>query len=112
MTCPLQFTRACNMAPPLKDTNPIIRPNIDWIPSYKVFKDRVQRLAAQNLNRSTTLPAGWPSKIISERVWSGSDFKSEDDYVVKLSQEDILEIESALEFFKSKTSSHRHLSYK
>ncbi|KAK3486066.1 uncharacterized protein B0T23DRAFT_245056 [Neurospora hispaniola] len=101
MACPLQFTRACNMAPPQKDTNPIIRPDIDWIPSYKVFKKRVQRLAAQNLNRPTTLPAGWPAKITSERVWSGSDFKSEDDYVVKLSQEDILEIESALEFFKT-----------
>ncbi|KAI5293486.1 hypothetical protein KEM56_006027, partial [Ascosphaera pollenicola] len=88
------------MAPPQKDTNPIVRPEIDWIPSYKVFKERVQRLAALNLNRPTTLPAGWPAKITSERVWSGSDFKSEDDYVVKLSQEDILEIESALGFFK------------
>ncbi|EAA33368.2 Clavaminate synthase-like protein [Neurospora crassa] len=101
MACPLQSTRACNMAPPQKDTNPIVRPEIDWIPSYKVFKERVQRLAALNLNRPTTLPAGWPAKITSERVWSGSDFKSEDDYVVKLSQEDILEIESALGFFKT-----------
>ncbi|KAK3337963.1 hypothetical protein B0H65DRAFT_591981 [Neurospora tetraspora] len=101
MACPLQSTRACNMAPPQKDSSPIVRPDIDWIPSYKVFKERVQRLAALNLNRPTTLPAGWPSKITSERVWSGSDFKSEDDYVVKLSQEDIAEIESALEYFKA-----------
>ena len=103
MACTLQSTRACNMALPQKrDSNTIVRPNIDWIPSYKVFKERVQRLAALHLNRPTTLPAGWPSKITSERVWSGSDFKSEDDYTVKLSQEDIAEIESALEYFKSK----------
>ncbi|KAK3954269.1 hypothetical protein QBC32DRAFT_232702 [Pseudoneurospora amorphoporcata] len=102
MAYPLQSPRARNMKLPQKDTtSPIVRPVIDWIPSYKVFKERVQRLAALHLNRPTTVPAGWPSKITSERVWSGSDFKSEDDYVVKLSQEDISEIESALSYFKS-----------
>lgn len=107
MAYPLQSTRtsACNMAFSQKDitgTSPIVRPDIDWIPSYKVFAERVQRLAQMNLNRPTTLPAGWPSEITSERVWSGSDFQSEDDYVVKLTQEDIAEIERALEYFKSK----------
>lgn len=118
MACPLQSnnTRACNIAtlPQKKkkkdmdttntNTSPIVRPDIDWIPSYKVFKERVQRLASLPLNRPTTLPRGWPSEITSERVWSGSDFASEDDYVVRLTPSDISEIESALSFFKSLSS--------
>lgn len=83
-----------------KPTAPIVRPTIDWIPSYKVYKDRVERLAALGLGRPTAVPEGWPAQIDAERAWSGSDFKSEDDYILHFSSEDIVEIEAALAHFK------------
>lgn len=84
-----------------KPVGEISRPEISWIPSYKVFKDRVERLQAQYPNRRTTVPPGWPAYIDAPRAWAGSDFKSEDDYVMHLSPDDICEIEVALEYFKS-----------
>ncbi|KAL2200791.1 hypothetical protein P885DRAFT_27415 [Corynascus similis CBS 632.67] len=77
------------------------RPDISWIPSFKVFKDRVERLQSLLPDRRTTLPPGWPAHINTARDWSGCDFKSEDDYVLHLSSDDILEIEAGLTHFKS-----------
>jgi len=79
----------------------IVRPDISWIPSYKVCKDREERLKLLHPNRRTTLPPEWPAEVKVPRVWSGSDFKSEDEYVVQLSVEDIAEIETGLAHFKS-----------
>jgi hypothetical protein len=76
------------------------RPDIAWIPSFKVFKDRVERLQSLYPNRRTTLPLGWPTQVDAERAWAGSDFKSEDDYVLHLSAEDVVEIEAGLAYFK------------
>ncbi|KAK3688260.1 hypothetical protein B0T22DRAFT_375277 [Podospora appendiculata] len=78
----------------------IVRPDIDWFPSYKVYKDRVERLKALNVNRPTTLSAGWPPQVDTERAWSKADFKSEDEYLFHFSPEDIAEIEAGLDFFK------------
>lgn len=78
----------------------VVRPEIEWFPSYKVYKDRVDRLKILEPNRPTTLPAGWPLQINSERAWSGSDFKSEDDYVFQFTPEDLNEIEAGLAHFK------------
>ena len=85
---------------PNKLIDAVTRPDIAWIPSYKVYKDRVERLDALGLDRPTTVPEGWPTQIHNERVWCGSDFKSEGDFVLKLSSEDILEIEAGLGSFK------------
>ncbi|KAM7211774.1 hypothetical protein V8F06_012841 [Rhypophila decipiens] len=79
----------------------VVRPEIGWFPSYKVYKDRVERLKFLEPNRPTTLPAGWPLQVDSERAWSGSDFKSEDDYVFHFTTEDLKEIEAALDHFKA-----------
>ena len=88
--------------PPIseKPSEPIVRPDIEWMPSYKTFKNRVASLAALNLDRPTTVPEGWPTKIDAERCWTGADL-AEDDYVVKFTPEDIVEIEAALAHFKS-----------
>lgn len=86
-----------------KPSEPIVRPDIDWIPSFKVYKERVARLAALRLNRPTTVPEGWPAQIDNARAFSGSDFKSEDEYIIRFSAEDISEIESGLAHFKGTT---------
>jgi len=98
MSCPLPAAPASPAAE--KPSEPIIRPDIDWIPSYKVYKDRVERLAALNFDRPTTVPEGWPTHIDAERSWSGSDFESEDEFVIKFSVDDIIEIETGLAYFK------------
>ncbi|KAK0714703.1 hypothetical protein B0H67DRAFT_489444 [Lasiosphaeris hirsuta] len=100
MACPLALGSVSPLPVAKTAQEPIIRPNIDWFPSYKVYKDRVDRLAALNPNRPTTVPEGWPTHIDAERAWSGSDFKSENDYVVQLSPEDIAEIDAGLAHFK------------
>ncbi|KAK0721968.1 hypothetical protein B0T26DRAFT_196719 [Lasiosphaeria miniovina] len=102
MACPLGATPAREQSMTATETQQtIVRPDIEWIPSYKVYKERVERLAALNLDRPTTLPPGWPSQVDTERAWSRSDFKSEDEYILKFSEEDIAEIEAGLAYFKS-----------
>lgn len=102
MACPLAVARSTLPRLPTKDTeNPeIVRPDISWIPSYKVYKERVETLKALYPDRPTTLPEGWPAQIDAPRAWSGEDFKSE-EYVIKLSAEDVVEIEAGLAHFKS-----------
>jgi hypothetical protein len=79
----------------------ISRPNIEWIPLMKTFKDRVETLQQLYPNRRTTVPPGWPAEVDMARAWDGSDFGSEDDYVLHLGPEDVVEIEAALAHFKS-----------
>lgn len=51
---------------------------------------------------AVSLPQGFPEKIIGSRVWSGQDVSSLQDFIVQLSDTDIGEIESALDYFKGK----------
>ena len=81
----------------------ISRPNIDWIPLMKTFRERVETLQQLYPNRRTTVPPGWPAEVNTARAWAGSDFGSEDNYVLHLGPEDIVEIEAALAHFKSKS---------
>ncbi|KAK4234547.1 hypothetical protein C8A03DRAFT_47141 [Achaetomium macrosporum] len=78
----------------------VVRPDIEWISSFKTFKERVERLQVLYPNRRTTLPSGWPAQVDNPRAWAGSDFKSEDDYVLHLSVKDVAEIEAGLAHFK------------
>lgn len=78
----------------------VVRPDISWIPSLKVFNDRVERLQALYPDRRTTLSQGWPAHINHPRAWAGSDFKSEEDYLIQLSEQDIADIEAGLAHFK------------
>lgn len=78
----------------------VARPDIEWVPSFKTYKARVEALAALGLDRPTTLPAGWPEEVTTSRVWSKSDFTSESQYVVEFSKAEIAEIEAGLAHFK------------
>jgi len=101
MACPLASARPTSIAISPKPSEPIVRPDIDWIPSYKVYRDRVERLASLGLDRPNTVPEGWPAQVDTERAWSGSDFKSEDDFSFQFSSEDLEEIHAGLIHFKS-----------
>ncbi len=102
MTCPLA-SRADEPSV-LRTSNKTVdeadRPDISWIPSLKTFRERVERLQAEYPNRRTTLPAGWPARVEGARAWVGDDFKSEEEYVLQFSEEDVKEIETGLAHFK------------
>lgn len=47
-----------------------------------------------------------PGLLTGPLVWSGADFKDQDSYTLRLSIEDLKEIDAALEAFKSTTMVH------
>ncbi|KAK4183083.1 hypothetical protein QBC35DRAFT_130317 [Podospora australis] len=100
MACQIRALPSNNLPMVKTSSEEIVRPDISWIPSLKVFQERVETLKALYPDRPTTLPAGWPAKVDAARAWSGEDFKSEDDYVIEFSAEDVLEIEAGLAHFK------------
>ncbi|KAK4169915.1 hypothetical protein QBC43DRAFT_39013 [Cladorrhinum sp. PSN259] len=102
MACPLVAAASTGLRLPTKpaDQQEVVRPDISWIPSYKVYKERVEALKALYPDRPTTLPEGWPAQINSPRAWSGEDFKGE-EYVLQLGADDVVEIEAGLAHFKA-----------
>ena len=52
----------------------------------------------------SALPAGFPTSVAASFSWTGSGFKGDSDYVLALSDAELVEINSALEHFKSKAA--------
>lgn len=75
-------------------------PDIEWIPSFKSYRDRcLRRIKTGGLAK--TLPEGFPLKLESPLAWEGSKIKKE-EYIVELSAQEITETEDALRDFKCK----------
>jgi hypothetical protein len=75
-------------------------PDIQWMPNYETYKARVAALEALGIERQTRVPEKFPDKVIEPWVWSGDDFESEDEFVVRFSEDDVKEIEEALKYYK------------
>lgn len=76
------------------------QPDIEWIPSFKSYRDRnLRRLRNGGLKQ--TLPEGFPTKLESPLAWEGDELR-EEEYIVELSALEIEETEEALRDFKSK----------
>jgi len=86
--------------PPDEGDDKVLRPNIEWLPNVQTYLERVQRLKSAKLERPTSVPAGWPEQLSTKRVWSGSDFANSEEFIMHLNEDDVKEIEDALEFFK------------
>lgn len=50
--------------------------------------------------KTSILPFGFPEVIVSERVWSATDFRDESRFIVPLNGIEIREIENGLKRFK------------
>ena len=48
------------------------------------------------------LPAGFPAALDTQMAWVGKKFENDDGYIYRLTDEDIVEAESALQYFKSR----------
>lgn len=65
--------------------------------SFPVPEYQTPRAAAE----SAGPPAGFPNIVDSSLAWAGSEFATEFDYVLELTEEHLAEAEVALESFKA-----------
>ncbi|KAM5344758.1 hypothetical protein ACJ41O_010620 [Fusarium nematophilum] len=84
--------------PPL--TGPIGQPDITYAPQLDKYLARAKRRQETETLR-TTLPAGFPQKLVSDLVWDGKDIAARHDWNYHLTDEDISEIDEALRGFKA-----------
>ncbi len=79
------------------------QPDIAYHPDEAKWKARTaHRLAENPTLPSQPLPEGFPAQVQGPIVWEGKDFTREEQWVVKLTEEQIQEIDEALQHFKSK----------
>lgn len=79
------------------------QPDISYHPDEAKWRARTaRRLAEDPTLPNQPLPEGFPAKVEGPIVWEGKDFTSEDQWVVKLTEEQLQEIDDALKHFKSK----------
>lgn len=82
----------------LKTASSPVQPDISYHPDLQNYNARTKRrLATESL--AQVLPQGFPHRLESPLVWEADDFKP-DEWVVVLSDSDILEVDSAIEKFK------------
>ncbi|KAL5357986.1 hypothetical protein BJX96DRAFT_182540 [Aspergillus floccosus] len=82
------------------ETQAGVQPDIQYHPDYEKYKARTQRRKATE-ELIQTLPPGFPTQLSSPLVWEGKDMESRDDWIYKLSEEQLNEIDTALKHFQS-----------
>ncbi|KAF5386958.1 hypothetical protein D9615_001944 [Tricholomella constricta] len=78
------------------------QPDIEYHPDEAKYRARAARLLSENPDRANVaLPDGFPKQVKGPIVWEGKDWTSEDQWVYKLSADELEEINHALNHFKS-----------
>ncbi|KAJ5806550.1 uncharacterized protein N7503_004152 [Penicillium pulvis] len=76
------------------------QPDIQYHPDWVKYQARSrQRKETESLQ--TSLPAGFPQKLVSPLVWDGKDIEKRDDWIYQLSDVQLDEIDAALKSFKA-----------
>ncbi|KAJ5247595.1 hypothetical protein N7468_002578 [Penicillium chermesinum] len=84
-------------------TQTIIRPtqpDIQYQPDRAKYEART-KYRKENEELQTTLPAGFPEKLVSPLVWEGEEIEKRDDWAYKLSDAQLDELDTALKSFKA-----------
>lgn len=77
-----------------------VQPDIAYAPDFTKYQARTKkRLASEKLHEQS-LPAGFPTKLEGDFVWDGDSVKEAYEWVHKLTDIEIAEIEDALKHFK------------
>jgi hypothetical protein len=63
------------------------------------YHERTEKILAAG-GLATDVPSGFPPKLEGPLVWTTADFDGEEEYLLRLSSEDIEEINKALTYFK------------
>ncbi|KAI5926518.1 Clavaminate synthase-like protein [Camillea tinctor] len=75
------------------------QPDISYAPDYEKWQTRAaRRLATENLPK--TLPEGFPSKLSGDLVWEGQSIADEYDWTYVLNEDQLAEIDRAVDHFK------------
>ena len=74
--------------------------DIGWEPDYEKYQARSRRRLEEG-GLQSSLPDGWPLKILSKLSWKGQDFNSDRDFTYVLQKHQKAEIDAALQYFKS-----------
>lgn len=78
------------------------QPDIEYHPDPAKYKTRTAQRLAENPDLSRMhLPAGFPAKVEGPVVWEGKDWTNEDQWVYKLNDEELKEIDGAMKRFES-----------
>lgn len=77
------------------------QPDIQYHPEYEKYQERTRRRKELETLPST-LPAGFPQKLESSLVWEGKDIEKRDDWTYQLGDNQLDEIDAALNSFKGK----------
>ncbi|KAK2772041.1 hypothetical protein FQN52_002219 [Onygenales sp. PD_12] len=85
-----------SLAPPRYGT----QPDIAYAPDFEKYQARTKRrLATEKIDSS--LPPGFPKKLVSDLVWEGGNIEETYQWVYELNESQVGEIETALANFKS-----------
>lgn len=75
------------------------QPDIEYHPDFAKYQERTRlRLEAGDLQ--TSVPDGFPSKLVSPLVWEGKDVENRADWAYELNEAQLDEIDTALNSFK------------
>lgn len=83
------------------ESEEVFRPTTAYIPDRDEYEARVKRLE-KDLKPGTKLPDGFIKKINGPRVWSAESIRNPDMFRVQLGENEVEEIENALQYFKVK----------
>ncbi len=79
---------------------PTAQPDISYTPDFDKYQARTQRRLVTEKLDLQSLPVGFPSKLESDFVWDGESITGNYEWVYKLSEKEIAEVEDALAHFK------------
>jgi len=89
----MSFTTTVTAAPPPG------QPDIAYAPNYENYQARTaKRLKEGNL--PTSVPDGFPKQLNGDLVWEGDSVGQTYDWTYKLSEDQLGEIDQALQHFK------------
>lgn len=81
-----------------------VQPDIQYHPDYEKYQALTRR-RKETESLQTSLPKGFPEKLTSPLVWDGKDIEKNSDWVYKLSDEQLDEIDAGLKSFKGRKES-------
>lgn len=80
-----------------------VQPDIQYHPEYSKYLARTARRLAETPDLpKAPLPAGFPDKVEGPIVWKGEDWTNENQWVYRLSDAELQEIDNAIQHFKGK----------
>ncbi|KAL2813643.1 hypothetical protein BDW59DRAFT_167451 [Aspergillus cavernicola] len=88
---------------------PVGQPDIQYLPDPDKYAARTQR-RQDTENLAKTLPKRFPQKLSSDLAWDGKELGGVYDWNYHLSEEDIQEIENALQHFRGLGVSLGHVN--